>query len=105
MAPKKADYGESEIVYLIQFIWRTQSMCERRDKKKASSYGMKLFLVFPVLAAPESRCEEHENDLSMRHKYLNLKRSNIDAGDSRIKFAPPSLSFSLAQLQLSRLLL
>lgn len=39
------------------------------------------------LAAPESRCEEHENDLSMRHKCLSLKRSNNDAEDSRIQFA------------------
>lgn len=75
-------------------------MCERRAEMKAPSYEMDVLQHFPStimeLGVHESRCEEHENDSSVRHKYLNLKRSNIDMAESVIQFWHPCpLSFSL----------
>lgn len=65
-------------------------MCERGEEMKASSDEMDVLQYFPLtmmeLATHESRCEEHENDLSMRHKYFNLKRSTIDMAESIIQF-------------------
>lgn len=76
-------------------------MCEGRDEMKAPSDEMDV-QNFPLtttgLAARESRCEEHENDLSVRHKYFNLKRSTIDMAESVIQFWCPCPSLFLLSL-------
>lgn len=75
-------------------------MCESRDEMKATSYEMGVLYYFLLtmmeLAAHESRCEEHENDLSMHHKDLNLKRANNDMGEGiNSVLLPFFISFSL----------
>lgn len=77
-------------------------MCERREEMKASSDEIDVLRYFPLttieFATHESRCEEHENDLSMRHEFFNLKRSTIDMAESIIQFCYPCPSLFLLSL-------
>lgn len=93
-----------EIVHLIQFMRSAQFMCERRDENESILLWNRSPTVFPFdgrgarSLASESRCEEHENDLPVRHKYLNVKRWKIDTEQKKrsvMQFCCPCPSPSL----------
>lgn len=77
-------------------------MCESGEEMKASCDEMDVLHYFPLtmieFATHESWYEEHENDLSMRQEYFNLKRSSIDTTESIIQFCYPCPSLFLLSL-------